>query len=231
MKYFFFGDFELKINQKVSEIVTKNNFSRKYFEIEDENISEILAELSSENLFGDKNIYIVDVTENEISTIQEFLKKIPPVCDLIIVYRDTLEKSSKILKSVPSDISQLEFKKTKSGNVFAFVDSLVAQDITKTYLELSKLDENEVLIFNNIVSAARSLLSIKKDLNIKNKIIPFKVGFYKKNSEKYTLEELEEIYNNLHTNDLKFKKGEINGEMLLLHSVNLFFLKQNGSTK
>lgn len=231
MKYFFFGDFELKINQKISEIVTKNNFSRKYFDVEDENISEILAELSSENLFGDKNIYLVDITDTDIHSIQEFLKKIPSVCDLVVIYRDSLEKSSKILKSLPNDFTQLEFKKTKAGNVFNFVDSLVSKDISKTYSELSKLEENEVLIFNNIVSAARSLISIKKDLNIKNKIIPFKVGFYKKNAEKYTVEELDEIYNNLHTNDLRFKKGEINAEMLLVHSVNLFFLNKNGSIK
>ena len=231
MKYFFYGDFELKINQKISEIVTKNNFERKYYDTEGADISEILSELGSENLFGDKNIYIIDITETDIETILNFFKFIPENCEIVIVYKDTLEKSSKILKNLPKNISILEFKKSKSGNIFNFTDFVVAKDIAKSYLELSKLEENEVLIFNNIVSAGRSLLALKADLNIKSKIIPFKVGVYKKNYEKYTFEELKDLYNNLYKNDLKFKKGEINGEMLLLHSINLFFIDSNGSFK
>jgi len=39
------------------------------------------------------------------------------------------------------------------------------------------------------------------------------------------------IYNNLYQNDLKFKKGEITDEMLVLHSVNLFFIDKDGSIK
>lgn len=231
MKNFYYGNFESKINEKVSEIVIKGNYLKSEFPLNSENISEILSGMSSESLFGDKNLYLIDITESETDDLEAFIKKIPANCDLIVVYKDELEKSSKILKIFPKDFSILEFKKTKSGNIFSFTDYLLAGDVNKTFSELAKLEDNEVLIFNNIVSVARNLLSLKFDLDTKSKILPFKLGLYKKSVGYFSNEQLIYIYSCLANNDLRFKKGEINSEMLLLHSVNSFFLNKNGSTK
>lgn len=231
MRNFYYGNFESKINEKVAEIVSKGSFVKLEYPLNSENISEIASAMASESLFGDKNLYYIDITESEVELIEDFIKRIPANCDLVLVYRDELEKSSKILKIISKDFLILEFKKSKVGNIFSFTDYLLSGDINKTFSELSKLDDNEVLIFNNIVSVARNLLGLKFDLGIKSKIIPFKIGLYKKVVNNFSEQNLIDIYNNLALNDLRFKKGEINGEMLLLHSVNSFFINKNGSTK
>lgn len=231
MKYFFYGNFDVKINERISEITLKNNFVKNEFPLEEENLNEIISGMSSESLFGDKNLYVVDITETEIETLDNFLKIVPSNSDLIIVFRNELEKTSKILKIIPKEYVVQEFKKTKSGNIFYFTDYLISKELNKTYAELNKLDDNEVLIFNNIVSATRSLLGVKLDLDLKNKIPPFKISLFKKAAEKFSEESLISIYNNLYLNDLKFKKGEITDEMLVLHSVNLFFINKDGNNK
>jgi DNA polymerase III delta subunit len=231
MKYFFYGNFEVKINEKISEIVVKNKFVKTEFSLNSDNLSETILALDTENLFGDKLLFVIDVTDSEIEVLENFLKMIPANCDLVITYRGDLEKSSKILKIIPASITTLEFKKSKLGNVFLFTDYLISKDLVKTYQELKKLDDNEVLIFNNIVSVTRSLLGLKLNLDLKNKILPFKISLFKKAAEKFSEEELKLIYNNLYLNDLKFKKGEITDEMLLLHSVNLFFINKDGNNK
>jgi len=231
MRYFYYGNFESKINEKISELVSNGNFVKIEYPLNSENISEIISSMSSESLFGDKNLYSVDITDSEVEDIDAFFKIFPANCDVVVIHREELEKSSKILKIIPKDFTILEFKKNKTGNIFSFTDYLLSGDINKTFSELSKLEDNEVLIFNNIVSVARNLIGLKFDLGIKSKIIPFKVGLYKKAVTYFSEEDLIVIFNNLALNDLRFKKGEINGEMLLLHSVNLFFINKNGSTK
>jgi len=193
--------------------------------------NEITVALNTSSLFGDKNTIVVNIFEVENEILESFLNNLSGDSDLIIYYPEELEKSSKKIKLFPRDFTILEFKKSKIGNIFNFTDYLLSKDINKTYTELSKLDEDGVLVFNNIIPIVRNLISLKKDLNLKTKIIPFKLGLYKKMVEKYTYEELMDLYKNLYQNDLKFKSGEITNEMLVLHSVNCFFIKQNGSNK
>lgn len=231
MKYFFYGNFQTKLNEKISELVAKNQATKIEFNLEIENLNEIFVALGTSNLFGDTNIIVANISEAEPELIENFFKNISGENDLIVYYSDELEKSSKILKLIPKDFTLQEFKKSKTGNIFNFTDYLLSKDMNKTYSELAKLDEDGVLIFNNIIPIVRNLISLKKDLNQKNKIIPFKVGLYKKMVEKYTEEELLDLYKNLYQNDLKFKSGEITNEMLVLHTVNSFFIKQNGSNK
>ena len=231
MKLFLYGNFEVKILEKISEITLKNNFSKIEYSLSLENISEILSGLSSISLFGEKNLFVIDISESELEELEEFLKAIPTDSELILICKRELEKSSKILKLIPKEFTFFEFNQSKGGNTFLFTDLLMSKDLTKTYIELNKLTENKILIFNNIVSMTRSLLGLKYDLDLKNKIIPFKVSLFKKNVEKYSVEELKNIFNNLCKNDLRFKKGEINEDMLLLHSINLFFDNKNGNSK
>ncbi len=231
MRNFYYGNFESKIREKISETVQKGKFLKFEYPLVPDNISEILSGIFSESLFGDKNIYVIDITESEFEDIEKFIQLISPVSEVIVIYRDDLDKNSKILKLFSKEFYTQEFKKSKTGNIFSFTDSILLGDLNKTYLELKKLDENEVLIFNNIVSVARNLLALKLDLSIKSKIIPFKLGLYKKSIEYYSKQDLTNIYSNLAENDLRFKRGEINSEMLLLHSINLFFINKNGDIK
>jgi DNA polymerase III delta subunit len=231
MKYFFYGNFEVKINDKISEIIKKNNFSKIEFSLNTENLEEILAGLFSLSLFNEKNLFVIDITNTKSEEIEKFFSLLKGEFDIAIYYRDDLPKTSKILKFLPKDFTILEFKKGSEGNVFNLSDSLISKDIKKSYLELKKLNENEVAVFNGVLSSFRGLFGLKFELYTKDKIVPFKIGLYKKAVENFDKEELKNIYNNFYYNDLKFKKGEITDEMLLLHTVNLFFLDQNANTK
>jgi len=185
MKYFLFGNFEVKINEKISEFIKKSNSIKSEFKLDSENFAEILTNLNTDNLFGEKNLVVVDLTEAEYEDIEKLCKLIPQNSDILLVYRDNLEKSSKLLKLFSKDYQSLEFKSSKVGNIFNFIDYVVNKDPKRSYNELNKLDDNEVLIFNNIVGGARNILSLKMDLSYKNKIIPFKIAQYKKAAEKW----------------------------------------------
>jgi DNA polymerase III delta subunit len=231
MKLFYYGNFEIKISEKINELALKNNLTKLKFDLDSENLSEIITSLSMESLFGDKNLIIVNGTESEFEVLESLFKQLPNSGNLILLINKDLEKSSKLLKLIPKSFTVQEIKQPKKGNIFSFTDQLLGDDISKTYLELLKLSENEVLIFNNIISVGRNLLSLKLNLSTQSKIIPFKLGLYKKALGNYNKEDLYNIYNNLFINELKFKTGEINSEMLLIHSVNLFYIYKNGNLK
>ena len=231
MKLFYYGNFEIKISEKINELAIKNNLTKLKFDLDSENLSEIITSLSMESLFGDKNLIIVNGTESEFEVLESLFKQLPNSGSLILIINKDLEKSSKLLKLIPKSFTVQEIKQPKKGNIFSFTDQLLGDDISKTYLELLKLSENEVLIFNNIISVGRNLLSLKLNFSTQSKIIPFKLGLYKRALGNYNKEELYNIYNNLFINELKFKKGEINSEMLLIHSVNLFYIYKNGNLK
>jgi DNA polymerase III delta subunit len=85
------------------------------------------------------------------------------------------------------------------------------------------------MIFNMIVSSLRSIVGIKFNTKQKNKIPPFKIRQMSSSSDKFSEDEIKNLYKILCENDLKFKTGELSSEMLLLHSINSIL--KDGSSK
>lgn len=231
MIYFLYGDDTAKISNYVSSLSKKNSFNKINYELNSENISEIIGNLDTPNLFGEKNLFIIDITDTDPEVVLDFTRRINDSHEVIILFEDNIDQRSKVFKTL-SSYKTTSFKNIKNSNIFEFTDLLINKDTKKVYQELQKLEEageEDLAIFNMIVSAFRNIAAIKFDTKLKSKIIPFKVNFYNKAANLYTNEEVKEIYKILSENDLKFKTGEITSDMLLIHSINTIL--KNGTNK
>lgn len=232
MTQFLYGDDLTKLNNYIINYSSKNNFSRINYELNPENISEIIGTLGTPNLFGDKNLFVIDITETDPELVLKFYEAIKGQdFELIIVNEGSIDQRSKVFKTL-STLKTQSYELPKNNLIFNFTDYVISKDLKKTYEELSKLQENkedDLMIFNMVVSSFRSIAAIKFDSKLKNKIPPFKVRQMNSISEKYTLEDVKKIIKILAENDLKFKSGELTSEMLLLHSINSII--KDGSSK
>jgi DNA polymerase III delta subunit len=232
MIYFLYGDDLPKLNNFIVGYASKNSLSRINFELNSENISEIIGTLGTPNLFGDKNLFIIDITESDPEIILKFYESIKNSdYELIILNEGSIDQRSKVFKSL-SNFKTQSYELPKNNSIFNFTDYVISKDIKKTYEELLKLQENkedDLMIFNMLLSSFRSIAAIKFDSKLKNKIPPFKVSQMNAIAEKYSVDQVKKIIKILAENDLKFKTGEITSEMLLLHSINTII--DNGSSK
>lgn len=231
MLNFIFGDDQVKVNNFISEFVKKNNFQKSAHELTEDNISELVGIIDTPSLFGDKNLYIIDVTNSEFETLEKFISSLDSNSDVFLLYEGEIDKRSKEYKLL-SKIKTVNFSEVKSNAVFYFVDTLFLGDPKKTYQDLENLlknKEEELSIFNLIVSTLRSLAFVCFESPLKSKIPPFKKSFFESLAKKYSQEEIANMYKIISENDLKFKNGELTSEMLLTHTVNTVL--NHGNTK
>ena len=222
MVNFVYGDDLTKINNFISELIKKNNFVKNTLVLNELNSSEILGTIDTPSLFGDKYLFVIDVTDTESEILENFIPKISANSDVIIIFEGEMDKRSKEFKLL-SKLKTLNFSQIKSNGIFNFVDTLFLGDPKKTYQEyenLLKNKEEDLAIFNMIVSNLRSISYIKFNSSLANKIPPFKIGLMQKIANNYTEEELSNIYKILTENDLKFKNGELTADLLLTHTIN-----------
>lgn len=222
MIYFIYGDDQVKINNYILDFSKKNNLQKNYHELQADNSSEVLGSIETPSLFGDKNLFIIDITDTEFETLEPMIPRISDSSEVILLYRGEIDKRSKEFKLL-SKLKTINYSQVKSNAVFTFVDTLFLGDPKKTYQEyenLMKNKEEELAIFNLIVSTLRSLSYFKFDSKLKTKVPPFKKSFFEILAKKYTEEDISNIYNVLAQNDLKFKNGELTSDMLLVHTIN-----------
>jgi len=230
MTYFIYGDDLSKINEFIISYSSKNNFEKILIDLNDQNLSEILGTIETPNLFGDKNIFVVNVTDTDPEIVIKFADIVKDKnCDLIILFEDSIDQRGKVFKTL-SKFKTQAFEIAKDNTIFIFTDYLLAKDMKRSFQELEKLSEkreDDLMIFNMIVSSFRSIASIKFNSKIQTKIPPFKIKQMTSYSEKFTEEEVKKIIKTLAENDLKFKIGEITSEMLVLHSMNTILQDRN----
>jgi DNA polymerase III delta subunit len=232
MIQFFYGDNLSKLSDSISNYAKKNNLQKINYELSSENIPDILGALDTPNLFGESNLFIVDVTDCEFEDIEKFSKGFKDYFELIIVNEGSIDARGKSYKLLSKFRPQEFVAAAKTSNIFLFTDYLFAKDLKKTYQELENLQqsgEEDLMIFNMIVSTLRSIIGIKFDTKQKSKIPPFKIRQMTASADKFSEEDIRKLYKILSENDLKFKTGELTSEMLLLHSINSIL--KDGSSK
>ena len=98
MLNFIFGDDQVKVNNFISEFVKKNNFQKSAHELTEDNISELVGIIDTPSLFGDKNLYIIDVTNSEFETLEKFISSLDSNSDVFLLYEGEIDKRSKEYK-------------------------------------------------------------------------------------------------------------------------------------
>jgi DNA polymerase III delta subunit len=223
MAFFLYGDSLLKINDEIAKIYSKEKYTKVLVELTEENYLDLGPKIFSENLFGDKYLYILDITDTENQTIEKFFsdKEALKLDNIVVICRKNLISSSKIIQIFKGcEIKEL---KDTSENIFELADLIISGDISKVYKEIEKHKKlEEVYVFNMVVSGFRSVEYLILGMNQASKIPPFKKGFYQKVVQNYNELKIKEISQKLFDLDLKFKTGEITEDMLLTSTILLF---------
>lgn len=223
--YILAGSDHGKINQTISKSVKKYSFQEINFILGDENFSEILGTINTESLFGDRNLYVVDVTETDPELIEKFLDQVKEVKDLYIVYKSKLDSRTKLAKKLQS-FGALVFDDKREVSPFKFGDLVVSKEFKSAYEEMIFLEKEgiePISLFSGITTSMRNILNIKFNTKARKAIFPSKISFYEKIAKNLTEEEVKNLYSKLAENDLKFKKGQIDEKMLIMSSMNIFF--------
>ena len=223
MAFFLYGDSLLKINDEIAKIYSKEKYTKVLVELTEENYLDLGPKIFSENLFGDKYLYILDITDTENQFIEKFFsdKEALKLDNIVVIYRRNLISTSKIIQIFKGcEIKEL---KDTAENIFELADLIISGDISKVYKEIEKHKKlEEVYVFNMVVSGFRSVEYLILGMNQASKIPPFKKGFYQKVAQNYNELKIKEISQKLFDLDLKFKTGEITEDMLLTSTILLF---------
>lgn len=232
MIQFFYGENLSKLSDSISNYAKNNNLQKINLDLNSDNIADILGSLDTPNLFGESNLFIINITDSEFEDIEKFSKGFKDYFELILVNDGSIDARGKSFKLLSKYKSQEFVAAAKTSNIFLFTDYLFAKDMKKTFQELENLHqsgEEDLMIFNMIVSSLRSIAGIKFNTKQKNKIPPFKIKQMSSSADKFSEDEIKNLYKILSENDLKFKTGELTSEMLLLHSINSIL--KDGSSK
>lgn len=212
-----------KISNTVNSSIKKYSFQTLNFNLTEENFSEILANLDTPSLFGDRILLIVDITETESELSEKFIEKAKEFKDLYVIYQKKLDSRTKLAKFLISNKALVYDEVAEAVSPFKFGELVLSQKVKEAYEEFNLLEKNEVdpvSIFSGIVTASRNLLNFSLGTNAKKSIFPKSISFFENLSKKYSIEDIKKIYGLLAENDLKFKRGEITEEMMVLSSMN-----------
>lgn len=228
MAYFLYGSNQKDLKDFIKKYKDKNDFLTKEFEVSEENLEEILISILSESLFGEKFLYIIDITNSSEETIFSLAKRLKKESkenstNVIVQYSDDLVSRSKILTSF--DGFTFENFKNEKPEIYKLVDFIISGNLKEVYTEITRLgisNVDEIHIFNLVVSGFRSIEYFCLDLDQKKSVLPFKKNFYEKLSGRYTDSEIKNISQKLFEMDLKFKTGELTEDMVLTSLILLF---------
>jgi len=220
--YILAGNDISKINNTVNSSIKKYSFQPINFILNEENFSEILGNIETPSLFGDRILTVVDITESDGDLAEKFIDKAKENKDLYVLYQKKLDSRTKFAKFLISN-KAIVYEEKENLSPFEFGDLVVTQKFKESYEELKKLEEKGIeyiSLFSGILVAMRNILNISFETNSAKSIFPGKKKFYNDLTQRYSHKDIKKIYQKLYENDLKFKRGEITDEMMVLQSMN-----------
>lgn len=164
--YLIEGSDYISINNKISEIIKKNNFSDasiSKYDLSEDLLEEVIEDLNTYGLFSDKKIVIInnfDKMDPDINRVEELLKYIEnsSSLNLLFVVSDKYDDRKKIIKDLKK---KMEFIKVSSDPV----------EFTKNCLKGYKVEDGVItLLVNN------TLGDISRLYNECNKLKIYKIN-------------------------------------------------------
>ena len=160
------GSDYISINNKISEIIKKNNFSDasiSKYDLSEDLLEEVIEDLNTYGLFSDKKIVIInnfDKMDPDINRVEELLKYVEnsSSLNLLFVVSDKYDDRKKIIKDLKK---KMEFIKVSSDPV----------EFTKNCLKGYKVEDGVItLLVNN------TLGDISRLYNECNKLKIYKIN-------------------------------------------------------
>ena len=220
--YILAGDDISKISNTINSSVKKYSFQEVNTALNEDNFSEIIANLDTPSLFGERILTVVDITETESELSEKFIEKSKDIKDLYVIYQKKLDSRTKFAKYLISRKALL-YELKEEISPFKFGELVVNNQTKEAYEEMKLLQEkgiDNISLFNGILTSCRNILNLKFDTNAKKSIFYSRLSFFQNIASKLSQEDIKKIYSVLGENDLKFKRGEISEEMLILHTMN-----------
>lgn len=164
--YLIEGSDYISINNKISEIIKKNNFSDasiSKYDLSEDLLEEVIEDLNAYGLFSDKKIVIInnfDKMDPDINRVEELLKYVEnsSSLNLLFVVSDKYDDRKKIIKDLKK---KMEFIKVSSDPV----------EFTKSCLKGYKVEDGVItLLVNN------TLGDISRLYNECNKLKIYKIN-------------------------------------------------------
>jgi len=230
MAEIFFGSDTQTITKKIKEVQAKHVGRVLKIELTEENFRQEIFNIGSTSLFGEEILFLVNFTE---CTIPELIDVIETHFDnpkVVFYSYENVDGKTKLGKFLTKAGTKLESKKENLS--FKYCEELFNQNELATFETLESIrreEENLVGVFGALIYYLNNLINIFYNTNSSQKIF----NFYqlKKVCSNYSEKELQKIASNFYQNDLKFKKGEINEEMMILHSTLFVLNLRHGSSQ
>lgn len=164
--YLIEGSDYISINNKISEIIKKNNFSDasiSKYDLSEDLLEEVIEDLNTYGLFSDKKIVIInnfDKMDPDINRVEELLKYVEnsSSLNLLFVVSDKYDDRKKIIKDLKK---KMEFIKVSSDPV----------EFTKNCLKGYKVEDGVIILLVN-----NTLGDISRLYNECNKLKIYKIN-------------------------------------------------------
>lgn len=197
--------------------------SKKEILIEETSPEEFQNITSSVDMFGGSPLVILDITNygrRDLNPYVEVLEKVPYDKALVIVLSGKkLRKSNVFIKNAKKlDARVKEFEQKDDSDIFNLVDRVFEGKRKASYKELQKLilmEKNEFYIFTMLAYGLRNLAYVVFSSPEYEKMHPYVKSKVKKQSMKFTKEDIKNLYKDFYDLDLKVKTGKIDSEILV----------------
>lgn len=188
-------------------------------EITPENLYE---KACSNDLFGNPPFIVLDITNAGRSNLEPFVKsmeKIPPTTTLIILSNKTLTKTNVFMKETERLKAKLNLSEmAPKSNIFNLIDAIFSKKRDSSYTELSKLMKDQIPpfeILSMIFYGLRTVSSAKFGSPSYKKMHDFVKRKASSQSDKFSDQELRNIFEKLRKLDMKSKLSEVDEELLV----------------
>lgn len=178
------------------------------------------------SLFGDMPFIVLDVTAYRKQSAEDYinaLNRLPTETNIIIFAQKTLSKTNPFLSSAEIlNAKVLTNTIEEDSNVFRFVDNLFAKNRTATYQELNRLENagtDQFWIFSMILYGLRNIFNYVYDSPKLDKMKSFQIDKLKKQSEKFSKETVQKLFNDLYGIEKRAKTGSIEIDMFLTSAI------------
>ncbi len=199
---------------------------KQEFSILDITPGDLIGKIKSIDIFGEPQFFVINISGSGKTNLEDYLEVLsqtPSHTTVVLLSDKKLPNSNIFIKKAGSlKAKVLENETTVTGTPFDFVDAVLRKDRKNTYRfmhrELSG-DKDPIELFALLTYGLRTLAQIKFSSPSSKSLKPFVISKNKSVSQKYSEDNLKEIFTEFYKLDMKSKTGEINPELMLTLAV------------
>ncbi len=196
--------------------------SKNEFSILDVSSNELSDLVSTPDMFGAKQIVVLDITKMGRMRPKEHIEVITKASNdvvFVIIAQKQLPRTNIFIKNANQlNAKVMSFQAPPPANVFKFVDLVFAKNRSASYKELKKLmlsGEDPIYIFSMLVYGLRGIAYAKFGSPELSKLPPFVRSKVTKQANNFEKEILFDLYNKFYEFDRGAKVGKVSPEVLV----------------